>query len=93
MIWQFDYPNGLEGKITVVSDLLDTEERAKQRAIAEFIIGGTEKNYIEFDTYRTDLKVGQVVRVEGQKYRVVSILTKTDQKTMISIIRGVRYGT
>jgi len=33
----FEIANGKEGKITIKEDLLDTEERAAERAEAEFL--------------------------------------------------------
>lgn len=91
MIWEFEYNNGYSGVVTVSSDLLDTEERARQRAIAEFVNGGTKQRRIEFRTYRTDLRVGDIVRIDGAAYRVSSVVLKVSDKSMIATVQGVSY--
>lgn len=93
MVYEFVFQNNQKGVITVSSDLLDTEARAKQRAIAEFIVGGVEKKEILFSTYRTNINVGDFIVMAGVTYRVMTKMLKVTQKSMITTIQGVSYVT
>jgi len=93
MIWEFTFNNGYEGVTTITSELLDTEERARQRAISEFVQGGTKKKYIEFTTYRTDLLVGDHIEMGGLVYRLTNVDVRVSEKAAVSICKGVYYGT
>ena len=93
MTWEFSFANGQSGVKTVSSELIDNETIAKQRAIAEFMNGGVKRKYITFKTYHTDIKVGNLIQLEGLTYKVISVTINLHGAVIMSTVKGVHYVT
>ena len=91
MIWQYFLNNNQTGKKEISDPLIDSEEIASQRANAEFLDGGYLKRYLKLVTHRTDVVVGDVVRVEGFCYLVTSASVRYTAGAVVCDIEGVRY--
>ena len=82
---------GLSGTISITSEFLDTDARASARALAEFVEGSFSVRSCSFQTYLTDIKVGDIVSVRGLSYKVTSVGIAVDAIKMVSSITGERY--
>ena len=50
-MWIFQLATENEGELNIVDPLLDTEEKAKERAISDFVNNSYVKSEIAFRTY------------------------------------------
>ena len=87
----FELANGKTGEITVIEDLLDTEERAAQRAEAEFLENSYTIATCSFDTYITNFNLGQIISVRGLSYKIMSLSHTADEKKIVTHVEGERY--
>lgn len=90
-ILKFSIDNGNTGELTVSDPLLDSVERATERAKSEFIKNSYRLKEIGFVTHRTDITKNMIINVHGVPYIVKSISTAIDDKTIKSRIKAVRY--
>jgi hypothetical protein len=74
MRWRFEL-DGIDGgdTIKVTNQNLNTIERARERAEAEFLEVGYNKRQIQFTTSRIDIELNQVYNVGGIPYIVKAI--------------------
>ena len=78
--------------IKVINEpLLNTEEKAYERARSEFLQNGYQKHVVTFRTWRTDLTMNMLISVYGIKYKVVKTSIASDVKSTICTVTGVRY--
>ena len=91
MTWEFRLNNGQNGVKEITDPLIDTEEIAHQRANAEFLAGGYLKRKLSLKTHRTDLKIGDIIIVNGLAYRILSVAVRYNGISLVSEINGVRY--
>lgn len=87
----FDAQNGNTLVKNISDELLDTEERAEARAHSEFLQNSFRRNVVKFKTYITEIKLNNVVDVEGLPYLAKDILISIDNHKMVLNITGVRY--
>ena len=90
-VWRFQLDNGNTGEMSVNDPLLDTEERAKERAMSEFLKNGYAQNVITFQTYRTDLKLNDTINIYGIMYLVKGKSLLINGVKIVVTIRAVRY--
>jgi len=91
MTWVFELNNGQYGSKEITDALISNEDIARQRANAEFLDGGYRKRFLSMTTFRTDISVGEVVRVRGLCYLVTSVNTKYGGGMLLSDVSAVRY--
>ena len=89
--WKFIIENGNIGVMSVTDPLLDTEERARERAYSEILKNGYASNSVSFSTFITSLNLNDVVEVGGVPYLIKSISYNGDSKKIIVNIGAVRY--
>lgn len=89
-MFKFTFKNGQKGIRKINNELLDTEERAKQRAIAEFV-KASKKETCTFSTYITDIRVGDIVYIEGKSYKIIEKNVSYNIPEIIANYKGVRY--
>ena len=74
MRWKFEIEEPKGDKTSIfINDLLDSEDRARERAEAEFLKLAYKTKKISITTHRTDIKLNEVYRVGGLPYIVKSI--------------------
>lgn len=90
---EFDFvlENGKTGVISVSDELLDTEERAEARAIAEFLQNAYKKKTVRFETFRTDININDIVSIEGMLFIAKDVTIAITKKSMIATILALRY--
>lgn len=89
--WKFDITNGNTGEMTVSDPLLKDQTVALERAKSEFLKNSYRLKEVVIQTWRTDLTKNQVISIYGVPYLIKEITTVITDKSMKSIIRGVRY--
>ncbi len=89
--WEFDLNNTNTARMTIINELLDTKERAEERAMSGFLKNAFAQNTISFRTSITSLVLNQVIRVEGLNYIIKSISPMINDRSMIVSIQAVRY--
>jgi hypothetical protein len=88
--WTFQINNGNTGETNISDPLLDTEERAAERAKSEFLKNSYSLHEVRFKTYITNLKLNQIVRIKGVPYIVKNIDITVDNQHKADV-RAVRY--
>ena len=88
--YKFESETENEGIKKITQPLLSKFEVARQRAIAEIIENGLKREYISFKTHRTNLHLGDIIRVKGLNYKIqkISLSLKDDG---IFTIEAIRY--
>ena len=89
--WIFTLEGGGPGELVITDELFLNEEIAEQRAKAEFLEKGHKKINVSFATWRTDIKVGDIVRIEGLPYLVLRTHVFWRKGEIGSSIEAVRY--
>ena len=89
--WEFRLLTGNTGKLTISDPLLDSRERAEERAKSEFLKNSYKLNTVTVKTYRTDIKLNDILRVRGLPYLVKDIQTVITDRSIVNSIRMVRY--
>ena len=87
----FETKNGKKGVVKIEDALLDTEERSYARAKAEFLEGSYTQMECNFDTYLTDLKINDIIRASGMRYKIIDIVINVEDDKIFSSVTGVRY--
>ena len=90
-VWQFVAMNGNTGEMVITDQLLDTEERAEERAEAELLENGYISNGFTFPTYRTDLKMLDIINIGGLPYKIIAISANVDPQKLVLSITVKRY--
>jgi len=90
-MYKFELLTGNTGVLSITDELLDTQDRAEERALSEFLKSAYANNNISFRTYRTDLKLNDTINISGLPYLVKSIVATIDSTKIISSIVAVRY--
>ncbi len=91
LLWEFDLQNNNTAKMAITDELLDTQERAEERAMSEFLKNAFAQNSITFKTSLTWLVLNQVIKVGGLNYIIKSISPTMDASSMLVTIQAVRY--
>jgi hypothetical protein len=87
--WSFiDGRDGGTKKITVA---LANEQIARIRARAELLKNKRVRKTIEFESWRIDIRVGDLIRVIQENYLVTKVRISINHKKTLSKIEGVRY--
>lgn len=89
--WVFTLANGGKEALTITNQLFVNEAQAEQRAKSEFLEKGHKKINVSFSTWRTDIKVGDVVRLQGRPYLVLRTESFWKDGEIGSTVEGVRY--
>lgn len=89
--WKYNITNGNTGEIVISDPLLDSVERATERAKSEFLKNSYRLKQITFTTQRTDIVKNMIINVQGVPYLVKSISTVITKTAIKSKIRGIRY--
>ncbi len=90
-VWRFEIGGDNTGEMNIVDELLDTEERAKQRAKSEFLKNAYSVRDITFSTYRTDLSINDTISVGGLPYLVKAINYDVGSTKIVIRITARRY--
>ncbi len=91
LLWEFDIQNNNTAKMSITDVLLDTQERAEERAMSEFLKNAFAQNAITFKTSLTWLVLNQVIKVGGLNYIIKSISPMINDNSMLVSINAVRY--
>lgn len=89
--WQFEIDNGNTGVKIITDPLLDTEERAEERAMAELLRNSFATNSLNYSTHITKHILNKVIRVGGLNYIIRNITTTVESVKIVVKIGGVRY--
>lgn len=89
--WIFKLDDGGPKKITIVNALFENEAQAEQRAKSEFLEKGHKIKRVSFRTWRTDLRVGDIVNAGGLNYRIERVESFWSDGEIGSEIEGKRY--
>ena len=90
-VWSFEILNGNTGTMTITDPLLDTEQRAEQRAMSEFLKNSYANNGFTFRTYRTDIELNDTLNIAGVPYLVKSVSYAADSKKITANVKVLRY--
>lgn len=90
-VWEFNILNGNTGVMQITDPLLDTEARAEQRAMSEFLKNSYANNAFSFRTSRTDLELNQTINLDGVPYLVKSLSYSIDNKKISTTVGVLRY--
>ena len=90
-MFKFVFANGSDTEVTIVGDFFDVELVAQERAEAEFIDTAYRNIDVTADTYRTDIRIGMVLSIEGAPYKITEIDIAWDKVKIVTSIRGERY--
>ena len=71
--------------------LLNTQQSAKNRAVAEFLTQGMLKQEIEFETYFSDLNINDIISIYAPKKRIPKDLSK-DRFIVKKVIHNFKDG-
>ncbi len=91
LLWEFDLQNNNTAKMAISDELLDTQERAEERAMSEFLKNAFAQNSISFKTSLTWLVLNQVIKVGGLNYIIKGISPMINDRSILVTIRAVRY--
>lgn len=89
--WRFEILNDNTGEMSITDPLLDTQDRAEERAMSEFLKNSYAVNGFTFKTYRTDLVQNQTVNIGGLPFLVKNITYSIDIPEMVTTVTVVRY--
>ncbi len=89
--WKFELECNNEGEMTVSDPLINTEERARERADSEFLKNSYSSNSITFSTYLDDINQNDVINIGGLPFLVKNITVGIDSKKEVFNITAVRY--
>lgn len=89
--WSFEIQNGNTGIMTVVDPLLDNIDRARARALSEFLKNSYANNSMSFTTWLTTLYQNEVIEVGGMPYLVKSVGYSGDMVKIIITVGITRY--
>ncbi len=90
-LYKFELVGGNSGVFSLSDELLDTEERAEERALSEFLKNGHSVNSVSFSTYRTDFNMNDTISLMGMPYLVKDIATDIDAVKIVTTITCTRY--
>ncbi|WP_297525114.1 hypothetical protein [Sulfurovum sp.] len=90
-VWEFNILNGNTGIMQITDPLLDTEARAEQRAMSEFLKNSYANNAFRFNTSRTALALNQIINIDGVPYLVKSLSYGIDEKKISVNVGVLRY--
>ena len=89
--WTFDIDLPNTGEMNVSDPLLDTIERAEERVRSEFLKNAYVPNAMSFRTYRTDLKLNDIINVGGMPYIVSSMSFSINDRSIVTTVNALRY--
>jgi len=91
-IWRFILQSENTASMTVMDPLLNTRERAEERARAEFIRNSYPQRVTRFSTYLTDLRINDTISINGVPWLVKSLVYDVDDKSIVTTVEVHRYG-
>ena len=91
IVHKFELGTGNTESLTVTEPLLDTFDRAFERAESEFVKNGYRRREISFNTYLTNLVKNQLITVYGMIFIVKSLTTKINSASIVTTVKAVRY--
>ncbi len=89
-LWTFEIDRDLTGTLTIKDDLLNTEDKAKERAMSEMLNNSYIKKEINFKTYLTDISINDIINISGQPFLVKSIYASVGKEIAMGI-GAIRY--
>lgn len=89
--FSFQIENGNTGSMVISDPLLETLPLAQERALSEFLKNSYEIREVNFKTYRTDIKIGDIINVKGLPYKVKGIYSSINRTSIVNTIKAVRY--
>ena len=90
-VWQFKLNNGNVEEMVIIDPLLDTEARAEERAMSEFLRNGYGSNSPTFNTFITDLTINDCISFNGSHFLIKGISIKATSSSIIASIEVTRY--
>ena len=91
-IWRFVLQSENTGTMSISDPLLDTKERAEERARAEFLQKSYAQRQSSFQTYRTDLRINDTIAIDGIPWLVKGLSAAVDEKKIVMTVEIHRYG-
>ncbi len=89
-LYTFEIDRDLTGTLKIRDELLNTEDRAKERAMSEMLNNSYIKKVISFKTYLTDISINDTINIKGQPFLVKSISASVDKSIELDI-GAIRY--
>lgn len=89
--FKFQITNGNTGEKVISDPLIDSYAIAEERAKSEFLKSSYKMREVRFSTWRTDIIKNMIINVRGLPYLVKSLSTLTDNKSIKTTVRAVRY--
>jgi len=89
--WKFQISNGNTGEVVISDPLLDSYDRALERANSEFLKSSYKMREVRFGTHKTDFTKNEIINVRALPYLVKSISSAIDKVSVKTTIRGIRY--
>ena len=90
--WRFKLQGENTGEATISDPLLDTIDKARERAESEFLKRGYAQISTSFKTYRSDLRINDAIKINGVQWLVKSISSSVDTATTVFTAGVKRYG-
>jgi len=90
-MFRFIMANGKTKEIEILGDFYGDEDVAKEKAMSTFVEEAYSKRVISFSTYLTDIRIGEIIFINGRSYKVTSIDIAEDPVKIISRVSGERY--
>ncbi len=89
-LYTFEIDRDLTGTLKIRDELLNTEDRAKERAMSEMLNNSYIKKVISFKTYLTDISINDTINIKGQPFLVKSISASVGKSIELDI-GAIRY--
>ncbi len=90
-IRKFQIPNGNTGEVVISDPLLDSDERAEERAMSEFLKKSYSLRVVRFETHLSNFTKNQTINIWGLAYLVKGINTSISKVSIKTNIRAIRY--
>ena len=90
-LWGFEILNGNVSQMSIEDPLLDTQPRAQERAMSEFLKNAYAQILVTVTTHITTINLNDIVNVAGVPYLVKTISTTSDSVKTKVVLGFKRY--
>ena len=90
-MFKFVINNGSQKEETIYGDFYDDFAVAEEKSVSVFVDKSLREKTCTFQTYRTDLKVGNIINARGLPYKITAVDIAETPESIISTVHGERY--